>query len=259
MYAFIVRNTYVRFGPYTFLQICGIPMGTNPGVHIADYFLFAFEYAFITRIAEHRPDLLPQFEYVRRYIDDVIAFNCPNFDEYKQLDAFTLKADDGSVLVENAGIYVSDIECRLESTATPESPSVHCLDACVNIDMRRGRLYVTLHNKLRDPKFAAVRFWRFPHTSSLIAEQTKYGLITSQFLRFARVISRKDDFVADCAAFLRVLLKERLYAYSRIRRTAIRVLRRIVPNFFMRVSSAWTAIRRKLDFYVRNPAHAPKF
>jgi hypothetical protein len=69
----LVENSYVRFGPYVYHQTRGIPMGINPAVFMANYYLFHYEYQFVYRLVQiikavppvpggslHAPHLLDQ-------------------------------------------------------------------------------------------------------------------------------------------------------------------------------------------------------
>ena len=46
MLEFLIRNTYVTVTDKCFQQVIGIPMGTNAGVNIVDYYLTSYELAF---------------------------------------------------------------------------------------------------------------------------------------------------------------------------------------------------------------------
>jgi len=48
----ILRNAYVAFGQKVFRQVTGIPMGVNPGVFVANYYLFAYEFDFVKQLVD---------------------------------------------------------------------------------------------------------------------------------------------------------------------------------------------------------------
>lgn len=48
----LVENSYVRFGEQVFKQTRGIPMGINPAVYMANYYLFYYEYKFIEQMVQ---------------------------------------------------------------------------------------------------------------------------------------------------------------------------------------------------------------
>jgi len=65
----LCENSYVRFGDNYFHQDKGIPMGINPAVYMANYYLFAYEYMFLQQLVDlavaHPPQLpLHQHPYV---------------------------------------------------------------------------------------------------------------------------------------------------------------------------------------------------
>ncbi len=71
-----IDNNFVGFGGFVFRQITGIPMGSNCSALLADLFLSWCEYEFIRNINREEAKL---FAYICRYLDDIIAFDCPNF------------------------------------------------------------------------------------------------------------------------------------------------------------------------------------
>lgn len=48
----LVENSYVRFGHRVFKQTRGIPMGINPAVYMANYYLFYYEFTFIKQLVD---------------------------------------------------------------------------------------------------------------------------------------------------------------------------------------------------------------
>jgi len=43
----LCESSYVRFAYNYFHQVIGIPMGINPPIYMAKYYLFAYEYMFL--------------------------------------------------------------------------------------------------------------------------------------------------------------------------------------------------------------------
>ena len=50
--SFLLDNIYIRFGTKLYLQIVGIPMGTNCAPLVADLFLFCYERDFMKDLKE---------------------------------------------------------------------------------------------------------------------------------------------------------------------------------------------------------------
>ena len=58
-------------------------MGTNGAPLLADIFLYAFEAKFIlSLLSVGNKQLVPQFNFKYRYIDDVLPINNPDFENY---------------------------------------------------------------------------------------------------------------------------------------------------------------------------------
>lgn len=57
----LVENSFVRFGDNYFHQTQGTPMGINPAVFTANYYLFHYECKFVERLAGLIPRDSPQF------------------------------------------------------------------------------------------------------------------------------------------------------------------------------------------------------
>ncbi|KAK3241599.1 hypothetical protein CYMTET_48646 [Cymbomonas tetramitiformis] len=83
----LVDGTFVEFGGVIYRQIVGIPMGTSCAGFIANLYCFTYELAFMHKLVEagnfhdaHR------FLFVCRYIDDLLAFNIPDMEDYLYLN-----------------------------------------------------------------------------------------------------------------------------------------------------------------------------
>ena len=77
---FLVENIFVIFARKVFKQIVGIPMGTNCAPLLADIFLYSYEADFIQGLlSTGKKKLAFQFNFTRRYIDDVLSINNPDF------------------------------------------------------------------------------------------------------------------------------------------------------------------------------------
>jgi hypothetical protein len=79
----LTNNTVVMHNNKAYLQIIGIPMGTNCAVFLANFILFTYEYdyllhclstKFYTRIEELR--------YQKRFLDDILSLNNPHYNNY---------------------------------------------------------------------------------------------------------------------------------------------------------------------------------
>lgn len=50
LFQLLIDSAYVTAFECLFQQECGIPIGISPGVYIANFFLFTYEYAFLLRL-----------------------------------------------------------------------------------------------------------------------------------------------------------------------------------------------------------------
>ena len=83
MLEFLVDNIFVVFVGKVFQQIVGIPMGTNCAPLLADIFLYSYEAEFIqSLLSTGRKQLASRFNFIYRYIDDVLSINNPEFENY---------------------------------------------------------------------------------------------------------------------------------------------------------------------------------
>ena len=64
------------------VQVIGIPMGTDCAPLLAKLFLFHFEYGYIKeKLSETDYSMALSYKYTVRYIDDLLTFNNPSFEE----------------------------------------------------------------------------------------------------------------------------------------------------------------------------------
>ena len=145
-------------------------------------------------------------------------------------------------MMEEAGIYEGDITGKVESSGT----KVHMMDLLITIDRQKGRFDVALHSKKLDPKFKALNFYCFPHITSKLSNSCKLGIVNSQTIRFARLISRRVNFVKECAELFRILIDERGYSEIKVFRRLYLVMHSIIPIFFSSVGAALKAVKYKL-------------
>ena len=67
---FLLENIYIRFGSKLYIQIVGIPMGSNCAPLVADLFLFCYERDFMLSLSEdNQSDVIEAFNSTSRYLD----------------------------------------------------------------------------------------------------------------------------------------------------------------------------------------------
>ena len=112
-----------------------------------------------------------QFNKTFRYIDDLLCVNNDNFNKHIN------------------EIYPSELILK-NTTTTPSETSY--LDTTLNIGEGNGTVRISVYDKREDFNFKIVNF---PYLDSDIPRNPEYGVYISQLVRYARVCSRKDDFI----------------------------------------------------------------
>ena len=63
----------------------------------------------------------------------------------------------------------------------------------------RSGIVTTIYDKRLDSKYADISVIRYPSIGSVLADKSKYGIVTSQMHRFSRRCSQKSEFVYNTA------------------------------------------------------------
>ena len=134
------------------------------------------------------PDLLRQFRFTRRFVEDLLSCNNPDFARYLYQSSVT----DGV-----AGIYPDFLRLSGEQDSCER---VSFLDTWVAFD---GRCWYTkTYDKREHPPLSRVASLKYPHPSCFISNRAKFGIITSRLHAFSRVCVRRRDFVTRVRMFL---------------------------------------------------------
>ena len=168
---FLIDNIFDRFGGKIFRQVIGIPMGTNSAPLLADLFLHTYEYEFIIKTMKGDITRALQFNKTFRYIDDLLCVNNDNFNKHIN------------------EIYPSELILK-NTTTTPSETSY--LDTTLNIGEGNGTVRISVYDKREDFNFKIVNF---PFLDINIPRNPAYDVYISQLVRYARICSRKDDFI----------------------------------------------------------------
>ena len=165
LFEFLVDNIFVAFAGKVFQQIVGIPMGTNCVPLLADIFLYLYEAEFIqSLLSTGRKQLASRFNFLYRYIDDVLSINNPEFENYL------------------GQMYPVELEIK---DMTESNTSASYLDLLLSIG-RDGQLHTSIYDKRDDFNF---NITHFPFLSSNIPTSSAYGVFISQLLWYARACS----------------------------------------------------------------------
>jgi hypothetical protein len=273
MLRLLVSNSYVQFAGKVYRQAKGIPMGINPAVFLANYYLFYFEYQFLEQfgsVFEQYPPALEQvpaaqqwltttdlqeappaglrgtvaklvldaFEFTGRFVDDFTSG--PN----RFLDKLWYDCD--SILGDLIkGIYPGG-EDGLTLECVPGAPHAYpTLDVCITTDADEyGRVqsFTELYDKRREPCYKGIPMVHYVHVSSRVSARVGPNILRGQLHRFSRIIMRRDNFVQESVNCVRALL-ERGYH----QRVIFKVLRHFLyDNFYLygdsRRSALWEAV-----------------
>ena len=79
--SFLLDDIYIRFGTKLYIQIVGIPMGTNCAPLVADLFLFCYEGDFIKDLSnDNQTDIIKASNSTSRYLDNLLNIDDPYFE-----------------------------------------------------------------------------------------------------------------------------------------------------------------------------------
>ena len=78
---FLLDNIYIRFGSRLYIQIVGIPMGTNCAPLVADLILVCYERDFMLSLSEdNQSEVIEAFDSSSRYLDGLLNIDKNFFD-----------------------------------------------------------------------------------------------------------------------------------------------------------------------------------
>ena len=110
---FLLDNIFIRFGTKFYIQVVGIPIGTNCAPLVADLFLFCYERDFMMSITDDKQaDVIDAFNTTSRYLDDILNINNVYFDNMV------------------SQIYSSELQLNKANTSDTEAA---CLDLHLSI------------------------------------------------------------------------------------------------------------------------------
>ena len=227
---FLLDNIYLQFTSDCILrQRIGIPMGTNCAVFVANMFCFWFEFLFAKRLVDRgKTDLLRKLTFCRRFVDDLLICNVPEFSDY----LYVSQRDNDGIL----GIYPPYLVLSEEQRGLSE---VSFLDVHIMFDRH---WYTKVYDKREHPPLNRIDQTKYPHPSSFLSDRSKYGVIISQMHRFGRICQRRVDFEERVRMFLAEFVG-RGYPYDRVLVTVTR---------FLRVNRFGFAVPRKVKLFARS-------
>jgi hypothetical protein len=166
----VIDNAYVQFGGSIYRQTTGVPMGSNCSPMLADLALTVMEHRYVMNAPIK---VQKRLIHVRRYIDDILVANCPNFTTFTQ------------------DIYPREL--ILKRADNPNENMVPFLDLHINRDTVE---IIDLYDKTRDFNFDVVKF---THISANVPPNTVYQIYNSQLVRISRIITVTDTWYVRVA------------------------------------------------------------
>ena len=209
----IVDNIYISIGTDIVLkQVIGIPIGIQPGVFFANFYMFYYELDFARRaVALRKFDIIAHFRVTGRFVDDIIAIRNALLKHLLYLhDTY-----DGL-----GGIYPICI------TITKEQYSFTVLNYLdITIFKYNGIWHTKIYNKKHHAPLNKIKHITYQHIDTFTSRACKYGVVTSQITRFHRLCSLKSDFIYTTTQFIVVLAQKR-YSLKLLTRALTRYVKR---------------------------------
>ena len=193
MIEYLIDNIMFEYAEEVFRQVIGIPMGTDCGPYLANLYLFALEYKWMTRMMtgksdygialkgkddnieewtkeekEERKKAVEQLKMVARFIDDGLTVNGL------------------SVLMKYIDELYPGMTVKKENEVDHKT---HFLD--LNLVINLGKILMSTYDKRDDFPFE-VR--SFPNLKGNIHFRRSHGILVGQLRRFALTCDHYSDF-----------------------------------------------------------------
>ena len=133
---YLLDNIFIRFGSKLYIQIVGIPMGTNCAPLIADLFLFCYERDFMLSLTDYyQADIIEAFNSTSRYLDDLLNIDNPYFEQMV------------------GQIYPTELQLNKANSSDTEAPFLD-----LNLSITNGIVSSKIYDKRDDFNFEIVNF-----------------------------------------------------------------------------------------------------
>ena len=162
LHQWLTTNCYVRLGNRVWKQVLGIPMGFSCSPLWCNLYLMAYEIRFIQRLAAlGRTDIMAQFAYAFRYIDDLCWINVG--DAHKFLDPTQHKISSNPYWI--YPLHILDIKPEVygfSSINPSHGIHAHFMNILVSVsDEISGAYTLQKFDKRRDLPFAYTQYIKF--------------------------------------------------------------------------------------------------
>ena len=180
--SYLLDNCYFSIGKNIFRQVVGIPMGSDPAPFMANLFLYYYESKFLKTFKVNNMSRARLFNYIFRFIDDLIAIN-----------------DDKEFENNIRNIYPKELELKKENVGYLEGSYLD-----IKAKIADNKFSLKLYDKRDDFDFDIVRM---PFLSNNMPSNIFYSSFSSEILRIARCTTDKEDFLTSCDSLI-----ERMWA-----------------------------------------------
>ena len=180
---FVVDNSFFKLGNKIYRQRIGIPMGIDPAPQMANLYLYYYESKYMEKLTAEDYGKAIKFNKTRRFIDDIATIN-----------------NDGLLMEEKGRIYPKELIPNEENKDDKEGTFLD-----LSIKIVSHKFITKTYDKRDDYKFEIVNY---PDLSGNIPQGDAYGVYISQTLRYARVCSRKEDFLERIKVLTAKLIKK---------------------------------------------------
>ena len=223
-------------------------MGTNCAPQLANLYLASYELGFCRRLANvHQNSSLSFLRTLVKHIARAFLFTCRFLDDLASISNPYLQSllylDQHYVHPSICGIYPRILLVSIADSGT----SINYMD--ITILLQPGsdsHLTTWLFDKREHPPLRGLFIIKFPHASSQISDTAKYGIVTSQFHRFRRIIMSGDNFILRMADLVLYMVYKGHHAVRMLDR--VNGLSRRFPELYGRDPKVlWEAISR--EFY----------
>ena len=170
IFKFTVEHSYFKFGSTIIKQIKGIGMGWDPAPFVANLALYCCEHQFQAVLCKENYSAAKQNNNNSRFIDDINILNNGVFEDQIRL------------------IYPPEITCNRENL---NDVSGHFLEIDITIHSEKFR--TKIFDKRNEFAFKIVKY---PDTRSNIPDSIVYNVFCAQIVRYIRVCSHFQDFLA---------------------------------------------------------------
>ena len=171
--AVVISLAVVTVGDTAAQQQLGIPMGFSISVLLLNIYMFTYEFEFVSRLANHRPDLLVHTWEIFRYVDDLGNFSDLDLRQYLQsLDSEPVDWDWIYPLAPWGPLSITD-----QTSREPDSTTVIYLN--LEFTLSEGWLSYSWYDKAQTYS-EQIPLCVYTHWGSNITNKCKIGIIYSQ-------------------------------------------------------------------------------